>query len=76
MPRQEIPMGTATSTGREMPSAPAREVKTGLLTLLTVLQHCIAPVLHALPPPLATGVTEAATPVATAEAAIKETRDL
>ena len=69
-------MGIPTFTGREMPSAPAREVKVGSLTLLTVLQHCIVPVLHALPPSLATWITEAATPVATAKAVIKETRDL
>lgn len=76
MPRQAIPMGIARSTGRAMPSAPAREVKDGSLALLTALQHCIVPVLHTAPPPLATWVTEAAALVATAKAIIKETRDL
>lgn len=69
-------MGIPTSTGKEMPSVPAREVKVGSLALLIVLQHCIVPVLHALPPSLATWITEAATLVATAKAVINETSEL
>jgi hypothetical protein len=67
-------MGTEASIGKAMSARLARAATIGSLELLIVLQHDMVPVSHE--PPLATGVAEAATPVTTANAAIKETSDL
>jgi hypothetical protein len=75
MPRQDIPRGIEASTGIAMPAVPSRRATIGSLTLVIELQHDSDPVSHD-PPPLATGVAEAATPVTTVNAAIKEARDL
>ena len=68
---------------RGMPSRPAACATNGLLDVVTVLQHDTDPTLHWLwliaggeLSPLASGVAAAEAPVATANAAMKETRVL
>jgi hypothetical protein len=73
---------------RMRPSKPERRPTSGLLVEVNVSQHEIDPVSHSLtvtgervgggkpPSSLTTGVAEAATPLATAKAAMKETKGL
>jgi len=84
--RQESATMREGSTNAPRPRRPPeRRPVRGLLLLVSVLQHCTVPVSHSLTvgglgggnkPPLATGVTEAATLLAAAKAARKETRGL
>jgi hypothetical protein len=79
---QDSPTGRATFPTR--PTRPPREPTSGLAVEVMVLQHCTDPVLHWLTDgttgaghkPLATGVAAAATVLAAAMVAIKETKGL
>ena len=62
-----------------MPSRPESNAAVGLLAEVSVLQHDTVPTLHWLAliePSLAIGVAAAETAVATAKAAMKETKGL
>jgi hypothetical protein len=79
---QVSPTGRARFPAR--PTRPPREPTNGLAAEVMVLQHCTVPVLHWLTDgtvgggqrPLATGVAAAATVLAAAMVAIKETKGL
>lgn len=75
--RQDNPTNPLRSKG--MPSRPESAPANGWFEEVTVLQHDIEPTSHWLAliePVLATGIAAAETPVATAKAAMKETRGL
>jgi hypothetical protein len=88
MPIQDNPTPRAASKSASNPRRPESAPVSGLLVDVNVLQHCIDPVLHSLVEIgvrfgggyslacLATGVTEAATLLAAARTATKDTRGL
>ena len=73
MPTQFNPSRAPTFKG--MPSRPDSDARAGSFLVKVASQHDTDPTLHWLPP-RAIGVAAAETPVATAEATMKETRGL